>query len=191
MTTDDSRFWKIRRNWAMGAWGDNVDFHRTVIIEKLKQLQFESLLEVGCGPGQNLYQIKKAFPTVHLAGIDINEEAIEYAKTKLNSTQLLVGEANKLPFPDKSFDIILTDAVLIYITSWEIKKVVSELKRVAKKALVLVEWHADEYNKYGEVVFNHWVRDYRKLLGDISLTRVKNWGAEDWDLVGYYIVHKL
>jgi len=47
--------------------------HREKIIELLKDINPESVLELGCGRGENLLMIKKAFPNAKVVGTDIDD----------------------------------------------------------------------------------------------------------------------
>ena len=58
------------------------------------------------------------------------------------NVELSVGKADHLDlFEDKSFDIVFTGAALMHIGPDRIKKVIKEILRIAKKALILVEWY--------------------------------------------------
>jgi len=121
--------------------------HRSVLLDKISlHAPFSHILEIGCGYGSNLYYIAQKFPKTELRGIDINPMAVKHGniffKEKgISNVQLSIGEAQNLKkFQDKYFDIILTDAVLIYISPEEITPLVREMLRVAK-VLVLTEWH--------------------------------------------------
>ena len=71
--------------------------------------------------------------------------------------------------------------------------------RIAKKALVLVEWNCELQNKdpysLGVYQFGHWVRNYIGLLREfvpkdkIRLTKIpkKIWGGKGWGELGYII----
>ena len=167
--------------------------HRETLLGLLDGLDFKSILEVGCGCGSNLSLIKKEYPDVRLAGIDINRSSIIKAKENLKDVQLIVGDVNDLPFKDKSFDVVLSDAVLMYISPEEIKKVKFEMLRVARKALILVEFHSEGLSSLGDTMFGHWARNYKELFKDydVQLTKVRNWTERNWQTVGYFITIKL
>ena len=81
---------------------------------------------------------------------------------------LSVGKADKLSaFVDNSFDILFTDATLLYIAPDKIKEVISEMIRIARKALIFVEQHEESLQKdpRGEGVYDSgiWKRNYRRL----------------------------
>lgn len=167
--------------------------HRIILLEKIKELYpFDSVMEIGCGVANNLLLFKKEFPKIKVAGLDKNKPKIDKAKSVLKA-DFKVGMADSLPFEDKSFDIVLTDQTLIYVPPETIEKVKSEMLRVARKAIVMVEFHSGELTELGYTAFNHWARNYKKLFKDyeVELTKITNWGAENWDTVGYIIKIKL
>lgn len=58
------------------------------IIDKLSDMQFSNVLDVGCGTGEILNTIKTLYPAVSLFGIDISKEMLKQAEEKgLNSVQ--------------------------------------------------------------------------------------------------------
>src|SRR3990167_5187646 len=66
------------------------------------------VLEVGCGDGRTLKEIINI--TTNLTGIDHDAKAIQDAKLNFKNfsdVNLLVAQAEKLPFKDKSFDFVI------------------------------------------------------------------------------------
>ena len=57
------------------------------------------VLDVGCGKGFLLHEIKLAEPGLEIYGLDISGYAIENSKEEIRS-QLTVGKADDLPFED-------------------------------------------------------------------------------------------
>jgi ubiquinone/menaquinone biosynthesis C-methylase UbiE len=91
-----------------------------------------------------------------------------------------IGRANDLRlFSDNSLDVVLTDAALMYVGPDKISHVISELTRVARKGLILNEWHLFQTDK-GEPssywYYAHWVHNYTRLLG--CAPRVKSFRIE-------------
>ena len=75
--------------------------------EKKEPLQ---ILDIGCGTGL-LMQGLRHFGEVH--GIDVSERAVAYCKARGLSP--VVGSADRLPFPDASFDVIVMLDVLEHL----------------------------------------------------------------------------
>lgn len=107
----------------------------------LKLLNFKStdkVLEIGCGPGVLLDRLGLQY-RFSGTGLDASSKAIEIAKRdmawKLN--QYLVGDAEKLPFPEKSFNKIITFDVLEHLGNQT--KAIKEMVRVLKpNGIILV-----------------------------------------------------
>lgn len=150
------------------------------------------MLEVGCNLGPNLFLIHKTFPKARLAGVDINEDSIKEAKTIIPQEYLEVAGISSLPFRKNSFDVVLSDAVLIYVNPEEIDKAMEELTRVAKKFIVLIEWFDKSIN--GVVKDYHWARDYTSLLKKYGFKVSKKkitkdqWPNKNWSTNGYIFI---
>jgi protein-L-isoaspartate(D-aspartate) O-methyltransferase len=67
----------------------------------------DTILDVGCGKGFLLHDFREAVPGVEIQGIDISKYAIEHAPEDVKHL-LHVGVAASLPFPDKSFDLVVS-----------------------------------------------------------------------------------
>ncbi len=72
------------------------------------------LLEVGCGFGDfgHWCALEHA---CHVTGIDPSGEAIEYAKKMYPEQQWDIGSAEKLPYPDNTFDVVLSLEVIEHV----------------------------------------------------------------------------
>ncbi|MGH7648174.1 MAG: class I SAM-dependent methyltransferase, partial [Gemmatimonadaceae bacterium] len=73
------------------------------------------VLEVGVGMGADHAEWARNGPR-SLTGIDLTPRAIDHTKTRLTildrTSRLLVGDAETLPFPDASFDLVYSWGVL-------------------------------------------------------------------------------
>lgn len=197
--------------WVMGYWDSRDHSHRPFLIEKIVAFApLSRILEIGANCGPNLYLLAKKFPGVEMVGIDINPRAVEkgnelLAADAISNVKLLVAKADELgQFQDKSFDIVFTDAVLIYIGPDKIKMVVQDMLRVARRALIMVERQSLEFSRkdpYGLGVSHNdlWVRDYAALFKQfvpekrITITRVTGdiWPDAGWQANGVFIEVRL
>ena len=114
-------------------------FHRQIILDELNKIQFDTLLEVGCGEGTNMFYIRRDFPDAKITGLDNDISRIVMCEEQFGRDYCQVGNAVALPYKDKSFDIILFDAVLMYLSPEDIEKALAEAYRVAKKAVVVCD----------------------------------------------------
>jgi ubiquinone/menaquinone biosynthesis C-methylase UbiE len=90
----------------------------------------ETLLDVGCGSG-----ISTSVWTCACTGIDPSAKLIEIAKKKCPKAKFQVGNAEELPFPDNSFDVIL--CVTAIHNFKDLRKAIGEFKRVGKRLFVI------------------------------------------------------
>ena len=78
-----------------------------VLLEKLSHIPFHSALDLGCGTGEMLKLIIQKDAHKELCGIDLSEEMLAVAKSKLpEQVKLLLGDSESLPFPDNTFDVV-------------------------------------------------------------------------------------
>ncbi len=103
----------------------------TIIADMGKDIpkKDEKLLDVGCGTG-----ISTSVWNCDCTGIDPSRELIEIAHRKYPNKRFLVGNAEELPFPDKSFDIVISITAIHNFD--DIKKGILEMKRVCKDRAV-------------------------------------------------------
>lgn len=70
------------------------------------------VLDVGCGEGDDLARMGLLLPGAELAGIDLSADRIERAQRAAPRARLWVRDAQDLPFPDRSFHIVVLATVL-------------------------------------------------------------------------------
>jgi len=92
-----------------------LNLHAYIIEHgKLKEVLVEQkerrLLDVGCGGGQSAIRLKEKYPHLQLVGIDLSPDQIARARhraqTRGYELQFEVADAQSLPFPDASFDVV-------------------------------------------------------------------------------------
>lgn len=75
----------------------------------------ESLLDVGCNVGAWLDDCARLFPEALLAGVDINQSAVESARRRVPRAQIKTSGAEALPFADESFQYVTCVEVLEHL----------------------------------------------------------------------------
>jgi protein-L-isoaspartate(D-aspartate) O-methyltransferase len=91
------------------------------------------ILDVGCGKAFLLYDFSQVVPDSTVAGIDISTYGIENAKEEVKPF-LTVGSATKLPYPDKSFDLVYSINALHNLRNFELHAALKEIERVSRGA---------------------------------------------------------
>ncbi len=199
-TKDHSRYWKEREiDWEteyLSTWNHP---HRNLLSAILGQMGWLSLFEVGCGPGPNLVNIVKHHPNKQVGGMDINPEAIEVAKRNFKGAVLKVGSVEDIMMSDNSTDIVLSDMCLIYVDKPD--KAIKEIKRVARKFVVLCELHTESWVGKMKLKWSsgYNAHNYSKLLErhgfyDINIIKIpdESWpGGNPQKDYGFIIIAKV
>lgn len=181
-------------NWVQGYVNSVSHPHRDLIIDALKNvdLKRKSLLEIGCNAGPNLIRIEEQHPFADLYGFDINADSIKLAKKTIPTARFLIGDVHFPPFIGK-FDVLLADAVLMYVNPKDIDKVMTSLDLMTKRMIIII----DRFNKGKEIAGHVWARDYGALLKKMNYTVTtkkitqKNWPtSKNWQKYGYIWIAK-
>jgi SAM-dependent methyltransferase len=102
----------------------------------VKDRRVERALEAGCGTGyfSRILQERYGWPIVPL---DLDPLGLEYGRS-LGVECLVQADLRALPFPDRSFDAVLSMDVLVHFPRGEEEGPVSELVRVLRPGGLLV-----------------------------------------------------
>jgi ubiquinone/menaquinone biosynthesis C-methylase UbiE len=77
------------------------------VLDRLTTFPHQSILDVGCRTGEVLSRLAER-DGLSLAGVDLSPEMIGVARQKLGDrADLRVGDAEELPWPNGSFDVVL------------------------------------------------------------------------------------
>ena len=114
------------------AYGRHARALYPLLLKRLAQHSWSRLLDLGCGTGALLSQITARWPQAHYAGLDLSPKMAETARTTLGSrADILLGDAQQLPFDTASFDIVLCNDSFHHYPQPE--QVLQEVHRVLKK----------------------------------------------------------
>lgn len=96
-----------------------------------------NVLDFGCGTGTLTVMTKEMHPQANITGIDIDAEvlnkAISKAKMKGLDILLLNYDGTKLPFPQKSFDRVISCLVFHHLDTNTKQMILKEVLRVLNK----------------------------------------------------------
>ncbi|OGG39570.1 hypothetical protein A2127_01655 [Candidatus Jorgensenbacteria bacterium GWC1_48_12] len=192
-TKADEFFWRFRhiihdRTWAESYVSREAleHSHRKFLFQVIERhAPLGKVLEIGCASAPNLIILSQKFPETEFQGIDISENAISVGKKyvkehNIPNISLKAGNADSIKnFPDKSFDVVFTDAMLIYIGPEKIKEVLKEIIRISKKSVILVEWLSEKRQAY---IADHWSYNWHLLFEELGVsdTRITRFSDESW-----------
>lgn len=105
------------------------------------------ILDVGCGKGFLLYELKLLLPKAEIFGLDKSKYAIDNSKEEVKSF-IYHGCASRLPFDNNSFDLVISINTLHCLHNYEIFSALCEIERVSNRhKYICVESFRDETEK--------------------------------------------
>ena len=150
----------IRRQYAFGKGGMMERVHQTI----LSSLEFDgngSLLEVGCGSGALSIRAALTWPKSEVTGLDYWGAMYNYSKALCEKNAasegvgkqcvFVHGDANKLDFPDESFDAVISNYVYHNIMGADKRALLLESLRVLKKGGVFALHDTMKPQMYGDM----------------------------------------
>lgn len=95
-------------------------------------LRFMKILDLGCGRGDFLSSfLEWGISENHLYGIDLLEDRIQNARTRLPTAHFQTGDGQSMPYKDNEFDLIFANTVFSSIPSLEVRtQIACEMRRV-------------------------------------------------------------
>ncbi|TCL58951.1 methyltransferase family protein [Kineothrix alysoides] len=101
------------------------------LLKKLSNIEYHTVLDLGCGTGAIIQAILREAPDKEVYGIDISEKMLQKAKEKLTGkATLTLGDSEHLPYQDSLFDVIYCNDSFHHYPHPE--KVLAEAHRVLK-----------------------------------------------------------
>ena len=106
-----------------------VDMLRPVLLASVRRV-----LDIGCGTGTLAVELGRSFPQLEITGLDPDPRALERARRKAVRAGLTMGLvqgfADALPFPDGSFDRVLSTLMFHHLDAGAKAAMLREAARV-------------------------------------------------------------
>jgi ubiquinone/menaquinone biosynthesis C-methylase UbiE len=124
-------------NWGFRVLGGRShEAFRRHVLELAALKGDECLLDAGCGTGMMALRIAAWHPNCKVHGIDLSPKMIAVARRDAEEQGLTVdfrvGSIIDLPYPDDSFDVVITNIMYHHLDLAEKRQAVSEIARVLK-----------------------------------------------------------
>jgi ubiquinone/menaquinone biosynthesis C-methylase UbiE len=116
------------------------------LIEQARIRAGHAVLDIGCGTGTLAIMAKRAHPDATIVGLDGDPKILAIAAHKVAAAGLDValhhGMAFELPYPDGSFDRVLSSLVLHHLTPEDKRRTLAECYRVLRPGgeLHVADW---------------------------------------------------
>ena len=140
-------YWDGKRNYGYGGYKYIPGKWTPVAKKIINQFKLNSkskILDVGCGKGFLLYEIKKIIPSIKVFGFDVSKHGIKNSKNEIKKNLFIHDARKKFPFPKNFFDFVFSFNTLHNFKLKELVFSLSEIERVAKKSFIIVEGYRNE-----------------------------------------------
>ena len=124
------------------------------------------ILDVGAAKGFLMYDFLQVLPAATVRGLDVSTYARDHAHGGM-APLIDIGSADKLPYPDKSFDLVLSINSIHNLPLPGCKQALREMERVSRahKFVTVDAWRTEE--------------EHQRLL-DWILTAETYMSVDDW-----------
>ena len=140
-------YWDGKRKYGYGGYRYIPNLMRPVaqkLIKKYKLSNKSKILDVGCGKGFVLFEIKKILPKIKITGFDISKYGIRNAKKEVKKNLFVHRAQDKFPFKKNEFDLVFSIHCLHNLKIFDLKKAIKEIQRVGKSKYIALEGYRNE-----------------------------------------------
>lgn len=147
-------------------WGMREETFKRKLVEQAQIKTGHRVLDVGCGTGTLTIMLKQSVPQAVIMGLDGDEDVLAIARSKANQAGTNIewkkGFAFDLPYPDNSFDVVVSSLVIHHLVSTDKVRAFREVRRVLRPG---GEFHMVDFgppqNPYEHVLtlFDRWLEE--------------------------------
>src|SRR4026208_2470520 len=110
--------------------------YKSLLIAQANIQPGQHVLDLGCRTGTLAIMAKQAQPAAEVAGLDADPDMLKVAKYKSDQMKTMVkfdvGFTNQLPYPDESFDRVLSSIMIHHLKTPDKWQTAQEVYRVLK-----------------------------------------------------------
>jgi len=140
-------YWDGKRKYGYGGYKYIPGRWEQVakkFIQRYKLQNKSKILDLGCGKGFLLYEIKKILPEINIKGIDISNYGLKNSKKEIRKFLFKGDLKKKLKFKSKEFDFVFSINTLHNLEINYLTQAIKEIRRVGKKHFICSESYRNE-----------------------------------------------
>jgi demethylmenaquinone methyltransferase/2-methoxy-6-polyprenyl-1,4-benzoquinol methylase len=142
------RDWSYQYQWfydtvsalAAVSVGGEKRFHQ-LFLKDLQINRDAKVLDLCCGAGQATRELVKHFDDV--TGLDASPIAIKRAQQNVPEAKYIESFAEKMPFSDRSFDLVLTNTAMHEMEPEQLQEIIQEVHRILNPQgqFIIIDFH--------------------------------------------------
>ena len=177
----EADYWDGDRRYGYGGYKYMAGRWKPVaeaLIENYGLTNEASVLDVGCGKGYLLYEMKLLLPRLKVAGFDISKHGLANAKEEIKESLFIHRAQDKYPFEDNEFDLVISLGCVHNLRIFELETALKEIERVGRQGYIMKESYRNEQEQFNlqcwaltcESFFDNeewpWIYDHFGYTGD-------------------------
>ena len=140
----DRRFGYGGYKYLAGRWKPVAQ----ALIKNYNLSNESSVLDIGCGKGYLLYEMKLLLPNLRISGFDISNHGIATAKQEVKEQLFIHRAQDPFPFQKNEFDLAISLGCLHNLRIFELEIALKEMQRVASNGYLMLESYRDEQEQF-------------------------------------------
>jgi len=182
------------------TWGDMQRYgpvhrhHRRIfskLLGNLPEYELQSIADVGCGEGSNLFFLRSIFPKAKLYGFDVSITALETAKSNVDGNFALLDIQKDTP--QQKFDLVFCSDVVEHLEDDE--KAIRNLWQITGKYVLIatIQGHMRANEKHIGHIRNYEYGELRQKMerAGFNILHIVEWGYPFYspifrDIVGQF-----
>ena len=140
----DRRFGYGGYKYLAGRWKPVAQ----ALIENYNLSNESSVLDIGCGKGYLLYEMKLLLPNLRISGFDISNHGIATAKQEVKEQLFIHRAQDPFPFQKNEFDLAISLGCLHNLRIFELEIALKEMERVASNGYLMLESYRNEQEQF-------------------------------------------
>jgi len=147
----DYDYWDGDRKYGYGGYKYIKGYHSILAKKLIKDYSLNEkskILDVGCGKGYLLFEIKKILKKAQIYGIDNSRYAKNNAKAEIKKNIKIYDINNKLDYENKFFDLVISINTLHNLKLKNLYQCLQEIERIGKSKFICVESYKNEEEQF-------------------------------------------
>ena len=140
----DRRFGYGGYKYLAGRWKPVAQ----ALIKNYNLSNESSVLDIGCGKGFLLYEMKLLLPNLRISGFDISNHGIATAKQEVKEQLFIHRAQDPFPFQKNEFDLAISLGCLHNLRIFELEIALKGMERVASNGYLMLESYRNEQEQF-------------------------------------------
>lgn len=147
----ETDYWDGNRRYGYGGYKYIPGRWASVakaLIRRFSLTERSSVLDVGCGKGFLLYEMKLLLPDLIIAGFDISEHGLSQSREEIRGELFHHKAQDSYPYREDAFDLVISLGCLHNLRVFELENALKEIERVGRQGYVMVESYRSEQEQF-------------------------------------------